>query len=78
MTDRTYSTLISNVKGKPRLQQLVDWVGGRDYDGPIVLDECHKGEGRKGGQVAVEGGARGRGGGALAGRVACTLAATPV
>ncbi len=36
---RTYSTLIS----KGRLAQLVAWVGGPSFDGPIVLDECHKG-----------------------------------
>ena len=36
---RTYSTLIS----KGRLAQLVAWVGGEAFDGPIVLDECHKG-----------------------------------
>ncbi|KAI7844526.1 hypothetical protein COHA_001884 [Chlorella ohadii] len=34
----TYSTLIS----KGRLAQLVAWVGGPSFDGPIVLDECHK------------------------------------
>lgn len=36
---RTYSTLIS----KGRLAQLVAWVGGPTFAGPIVLDECHKG-----------------------------------
>jgi hypothetical protein len=39
----TYSTLISNVRGRSRLQQLVEWVGGADFDGAVVLDECHKG-----------------------------------
>ncbi|KAL4859390.1 Protein strawberry notch 1 [Chlorella vulgaris] len=38
----TYSTLISNVKGRTRLQQVIDWLGGPDFDGPIILDECHK------------------------------------
>lgn len=44
----TYSSLISgtnsgNVSGKynTRLKQLVDWFG-RDYDGVIIFDECHK------------------------------------
>lgn len=39
---RTYTTLISNVKGKGRLQQVVDWCGGPAFDGCIVFDECHK------------------------------------
>lgn len=39
---RTYTTLISNVKGKGRLQQVVDWCGGPSFDGCIVFDECHK------------------------------------
>lgn len=43
----TYSALISgtNAKGagklNTRLNQLVDWCG-EDFDGVIVLDECHK------------------------------------
>jgi P-loop containing NTP hydrolase pore-1 len=37
---RTYSTLISVVKGRSRLQQVVDWVGGPDnFDGCIFFDE---------------------------------------
>lgn len=39
---RTYTTLISHVKGKGRLQQVVDWCGGPAFDGCIVFDECHK------------------------------------
>jgi hypothetical protein len=39
---RTYSTLISGHKGKTRLQQVIDWVGGPDFSGPLVMDECHK------------------------------------
>ena len=39
---RTYTTLISHVKGKGRLQQVVDWCGGPTFDGCIVFDECHK------------------------------------
>ncbi|KAK9814268.1 hypothetical protein WJX72_003136 [[Myrmecia] bisecta] len=39
----TYSTLISNVKGRTRLQQVVDWLGGPEaFDGLICFDECHK------------------------------------
>ena len=42
---RTYSTLISAggkaVKGG-RLQQVIDWAGGPNFDGVIVFDECHK------------------------------------
>ena len=37
---RTYSTLIGQGKGsKTRLQQVVDWVGGKDFDGCLVFDE---------------------------------------
>ena len=39
---RTYTTLISQMKGKGRLQQVVDWCGGPSFDGCIVFDECHK------------------------------------
>lgn len=39
----TYSTLIgkSNI-GYTRLEQLIDWCGGEEFDGLIMLDECHK------------------------------------
>mmetsp|Transcript_37967 Transcript_37967/g.61745 ORF Transcript_37967/g.61745 Transcript_37967/m.61745 type:complete len:1109 (+) Transcript_37967:282-3608(+) len=38
----TYSTLVSS-KGKiARYQQIVDWVGGKDFEGCLVFDECHK------------------------------------
>lgn len=30
------------MKGKGRLQQVVDWCGGPSFDGCIVFDECHK------------------------------------
>ncbi len=37
---RTYSTLIGQGKAsKTRLQQVVDWVGGPDFDGCLVFDE---------------------------------------
>ena len=39
---RTYSTLVSHVKGSSRLDQVVSWVGGADFDGPLIFDECHK------------------------------------
>lgn len=38
----TYHTLISPGKGKTRLQQVIDWVGGPQFDGVIVFDEAHK------------------------------------
>lgn len=41
---RTYSTLISAGRGRTRLQQLIDWVGGAAFEGVICLDECHKGD----------------------------------
>ena len=25
-----------------RLQQLVNWCGGKDFDGCLIFDECHK------------------------------------
>lgn len=37
---RTYSTLASGVKGRTRLQQVVDWVGGKHFEGALVFDEC--------------------------------------
>jgi hypothetical protein len=39
---RTYHTLISPGKGKTRLEQVIEWVGGPDFDGAIVFDEAHK------------------------------------
>ncbi|DBA97285.1 hypothetical protein WJX77_012218 [Trebouxia sp. C0004] len=38
----TYTTLISQMKGKGRLQQVIEWCGGPSFDGCIVFDECHK------------------------------------
>lgn len=38
----TYSTLISNFRGRPRISQLIDWVGGSSFDGVLVFDEAHK------------------------------------
>jgi hypothetical protein len=39
---RTYSTLVSSGRGRSRLDQVVDWVGGTSWTGVLVLDECHK------------------------------------
>ena len=30
------------MKGKARVQQVIDWCGGPSFDGCIVFDECHK------------------------------------
>eukprot|EP00985_Skeletonema_marinoi_P001893 scaffold767_cov144-Skeletonema_marinoi.AAC.11 len=39
----TYSTLISkNRQKQTRLDQIVDWCGGEDFDGLVMFDECHK------------------------------------
>lgn len=45
----TYSSLISEsqnastkVKYNSRMKQLIQWLGGEDFDGVIVFDECHK------------------------------------
>lgn len=36
---RTYMTLIGQGKGRTRLQQVMDWCGGPDFDGPLIFDE---------------------------------------
>ncbi|KAL7542501.1 hypothetical protein ACHAXR_011829 [Thalassiosira sp. AJA248-18] len=39
----TYQTLISKNREKvTRLDELVEWCGGEEFDGLIMLDECHK------------------------------------
>ncbi|MEW5313763.1 MAG: hypothetical protein WDW38_005303 [Sanguina aurantia] len=38
----TYATLVGNSKGRTRMQQVVDWLGGPSFDGCLVFDECHK------------------------------------
>ncbi|CAB1115009.1 unnamed protein product [Ectocarpus sp. CCAP 1310/34] len=39
----TYSSLVAaNRDGKSRLKQLLKWCGGKDFDGCILLDECHR------------------------------------
>ncbi|XP_062605521.1 uncharacterized protein LOC134267315 [Saccostrea cucullata] len=45
----TYATLVSSVQRgvfngakQSRLQQLVNWCGGEEFDGCLVFDECHK------------------------------------
>ncbi|XP_019644077.1 PREDICTED: protein FORGETTER 1-like [Branchiostoma belcheri] len=46
----TYATLVSSVqKGvgastsrQSRLDQLINWCGGQDFDGCLIFDECHK------------------------------------
>ena len=41
----TYATLVSATsaqkqRGVSRLQQLVEWCGGPDFEGCLMLDEC--------------------------------------
>ncbi|XP_055959526.1 protein strawberry notch homolog 1 [Patella vulgata] len=46
----TYATLVSSVNRggalnsskHSRLQQLIDWCGGDQFDGCLIFDECHK------------------------------------
>ncbi|CAF3997552.1 unnamed protein product [Rotaria magnacalcarata] len=45
----TYPSLISEsqntttkIKYSSRMKQLIQWLGGEDFDGVIVFDECHK------------------------------------
>ena len=33
-------TLIGQGKGRTRLQQVMDWCGGPDWDGPLIFDEA--------------------------------------
>ena len=48
----TYSCLISGTaKGdNSRFRQLVDWCGGKEFDGIMVFDECHKAKNLKPGK----------------------------
>ena len=39
----TYSSLISAVRGRTRLQQVVEWLGGASFEGAVIFDEAHKG-----------------------------------
>ncbi|XP_065178274.1 uncharacterized protein LOC135808951 [Sycon ciliatum] len=47
----TYATLVSSVakgssalnsKQQTRLEQLISWCGGKDFEGCLIFDECHK------------------------------------
>ncbi|XP_076442125.1 uncharacterized protein LOC143281076 isoform X2 [Babylonia areolata] len=46
----TYATLVSSVQAggkfnsvrRSRLQQLIDWCGGSEFEGCLIFDECHK------------------------------------
>jgi hypothetical protein len=39
----TYTTLVGpGSKSRTRLQQIIDWCGGEQFDGCLVFDECHK------------------------------------
>jgi len=38
----TYSTLVSDNGKRRRLDQVVDWLGGKGFEGCIFFDECHK------------------------------------
>ena len=38
----TYASLVSTARGRARLDQLVQWLGGSAFDGVIALDECHR------------------------------------
>ena len=33
-------TLIGQGKERTRLQQVIDWCGGPDWDGPLIFDEA--------------------------------------
>ena len=38
----TYATLVSRNQRGSRLEQILEWFGGADADGCVLLDECHK------------------------------------
>ena len=38
----TYSLLIASGKYGTRLDQIVEWAGGEDFNGCMILDEGHK------------------------------------
>jgi len=38
----TYSSLVSSSGTKSRFEQIIQWVGGKDFDGCLIFDECHK------------------------------------
>lgn len=58
----TYSTLTSTIRGRPRAQQLAEWLGGAAFDGVLIFDEAHRmknfsskeGQGTKVAATAVE------------------------
>ena len=53
----TYSTLTASSmrsfgSKNSRLQQLIHWLGGTSFEGPLIFDECHK---AKNGMTGVKG-----------------------
>jgi hypothetical protein len=38
----TYMLLTSDREAGKRIDQIVEWCGGDTFDGPVILDECHK------------------------------------
>lgn len=38
----TYSTLTAMFRGKRRLDQLIQWLGGSSFSGVVIFDEAHK------------------------------------
>ncbi|CAG9465812.1 unnamed protein product [Pedinophyceae sp. YPF-701] len=38
----TYTTLVTVARGAARLDQVVAWAGGEEFEGLLVFDECHK------------------------------------
>jgi len=38
----TYASLIAKNARRTRFDQVIDWLGGDEFDGCICLDECHK------------------------------------
>jgi hypothetical protein len=55
----TYTLLTSDREVGKRIDQIVEWCGGENFDGPLILDECHKAK-NMGSGIAPAGGGRGR------------------
>ena len=57
----TYTLLTSDRDVGKRIDQIVEWCGGESFDGPVILDECHKAKNLGSGRVSSGNGGRGRG-----------------
>ena len=40
--DLFYYYFLTGANRQSRLQQLIDWCGGEQFNGCLIFDECHK------------------------------------